>query len=625
MLHKLRFKTFIGGIITFIFSIIIIVFFYIFGNDFYYRKNPIFTYSSVGDNYSKINLKKEKFSLAFRIEDEYGFIKHNLNNIHIKIYYYSTIPDNENHENRENYKEEYIPYRLCQNSDFENSENILELYGELYCIEWENLTFGGYWDNNFLYYFEIRLFYCEDGEKYSFDEKKCSKIEELDEYFNSNSIYFSVYYTTIDFRVNNLKNPLKRKHINYFTIISHNFRKIDRLFLQEQILNDDQGWIINNHKNISIWGGQILTSDYKYYDDKTLNQEGFDSMFYSFNIYMTSNKNYYTRSYKKVTDMCALIGGLLTCINVIGKIINKNINLSIKKQNILENFFSDYDNNNITYKNKKSNNKNTSGRSFINFDLEKIENNKMNILHNNHSTSGLYSIYNSMNPFYNSFNKNENKFNDSYNFISLYNKNLYSFQKDNNNNSNNNSFHKKKKIKHNETSKTRFKTQIGVYKNYLNKEKRISAKNFIRTNTKENLRKNKIEDNHLIKYMIKKTVSADCKRRFCYCFKTNKKLNFYNKINYFYNEQCDIFHYFKILNEVNFLKEMFLTQEQILAIGFTKKLNINFEETDSKINKAQKKIEQVVNYFRHIFKHKINTNLDNYIYDKLQDEIKCLV
>ena len=139
MLHKLRFKTFIGGIITFIFSIIIIVFFYIFGNDFYYRKNPIFTYSSVGDNYSKINLKKEKFSLAFRIEDEYGFIKHNQNNIHIKIYYYSTIPDNENHENRENYKEEYIPYRLCQNSDFENSENILELYGELYCIEWENL------------------------------------------------------------------------------------------------------------------------------------------------------------------------------------------------------------------------------------------------------------------------------------------------------------------------------------------------------------------------------------------------------------------------------------------------------------------------------------------------------
>ena len=192
----------------------------------------------------------------------------------------------------------------------------------------------------------------------------------------------------------------------------------------------------------------------------------------------------------------------------------------------------------------------------------------MNILHNNHSISGPHSIYNSMNPFYISFNKNENKFNDSYNFISLYNKNLYSFQMDNNNNSNNNSFHKKKKIKHNETSKTRFKTQIGVYKNYLNKEKRISAKNFI--STKENLRKNKIENNHLIKYMIKKMVLADCKRRFCCCLKTNKKVNFYNKINYFYNEQCDIFHYFKILNEVNFLKEMFLTQNKFLQLDSQK-------------------------------------------------------
>ena len=39
----------------------------------------------------------------------------------------------------------------------------------------------------------------------------------------------------------------------------------------------------------------------------------------------------------------------------------------------------------------------------------------------------------------------------------------------------------------------------------------------------------------------------------------------------------------------------------------------------------QNKIKEVVNYFKYIFKHKINSNLDNFIYNKLQDEIKCLI
>ena len=606
MLHELKFNTFIGGIITLFLSIFSFIFLFIFGSDFFFRKNPNSTYSTVGERYSKINLKKEKFNFAFRFEDEYGFPTEISNITFLKIYYYYSIPD-KNNIIRNEYKEEYIPYRLCKDSDFESSENLIKLYGNLYCIEWENLTFGGYWDNEFIYYFEVRLYYCENGENYSFNESKCATIKQLDHFYNHQNIYFSVYYTTIDFRVNDLKHPLNRKHMNYFTYISHNFRKTDRLFIQEQILNDDQGWIISSHKNISIWGGQSINSDYRYYNDETINEEGFNSMFYSITLYMTNSKIYYTRKYMKVPDVFALIGGLLTCINIIGKVINRKINLSMKKRKILRKIFdgeefniiysTNIDNKNINFKHIKFNNMKS---SFINLDFD-ISN-----INNDNSISRLYSMNNS-------FLNNSTKFDNSKkmmntNFISLYNKNLHSFQMNNNNNIKitlNNS---------NENPKKKIMTQI-----------KDNKKKYPKLNTKITKKKDNImkKNKEVIKYMIKKMVIEDLKRYFCCVVKKNKKYNFYDKMNYIYNEQIDIFHYFHTLKEVNFLKQLFLSQYQNLAIEFTK--TINLKNFDVEMYTNQNKIKEVVNYFKYIFKHKINSNLDNFIYNKLQDEIKCLI
>ena len=96
MLHELKFNTFIGGIITLFLSIFLFIFLFIFGSDFFFRKNPNSTYSTVGERYSKINLKKEKFNFAFRFEDEYGFPTEISNITFLKIYYYYSIPDENN-------------------------------------------------------------------------------------------------------------------------------------------------------------------------------------------------------------------------------------------------------------------------------------------------------------------------------------------------------------------------------------------------------------------------------------------------------------------------------------------------------------------------------------------------
>jgi len=568
--QKLKFKTWIGGIITIILSLIGLIFIYIFGEDFFFRKNPSFTQSTIGEGYEKIDLSKEKVLIAFRIEDMNGNYLNTSKYLYPKIVYYSAIPG-EDGKSRSNHKEEYISYRLCEENDFEGSENFVLLYGTLFCIEWKNKTFGGYWDNEFLYYFSLRIFYCNNSEYYTNDNNtKCSSVDELNQLF-SNKILFSVYYSVVEFRIDDLKNPLSRKHTNYFTFLSHNFRKNDKLFLNEKIVNDDQGWLINNYKNISIWGGNEIKSDYEYYDNEKITTEGFSSMIYSFNIYMTSTKNYYTRKYMKVPDVLYMIGGLITFINTFGKIIYIPINLTMKKITIISQLFD-----------------------FLEEENTKIEN--LTVINNNSVLIKLKDSY------CNDKTSLDNKSNND--LISGYNKKLYSF----NHSLDNPNKHKQKNKNMNKLKFKNYSTDLIHQK----KKKKQSIK-------KQKSNKIKIPEK-VVNIVIKRNLD---KFLICCCVK-NKKKDIYDYVSEIYNEKCEILNYFNIYKDIGFIKDIFFNPNQILAIDSIKtikKISINFKNNfDSMDN--QYNSNNIIYYFINKFKSKKNNKIDNYIFDKLEEDIK---
>ena len=46
---------------------------YLFGKDFYHRRNPTYPFSTIGEKYNKIiKITNEKIILAFRLEDEFN-------------------------------------------------------------------------------------------------------------------------------------------------------------------------------------------------------------------------------------------------------------------------------------------------------------------------------------------------------------------------------------------------------------------------------------------------------------------------------------------------------------------------------------------------------------------------
>ena len=81
----------------------------------------------------------------------------------------------------------------------------------------------------------------------------------------------------------------------------------------------------------------------------------------------------------------------------------------------------------------------------------------------------------------------------------------------------------------------------------------------------------------------------------------------------------DIINYFNTLKEVRFLKKIFLNKYQILSLKLLKNFNINEYSKFEKYNK------KVIHYFQNIHKNKINSELDDHIFENLEDNIKCMI
>ena len=141
-------------------------------------------------------------------------------------------------------------YHIC-NEDDNLDINLVKNYGILYCPE--EKKFVGYWDSPNLYYFEIQIFFCENGTKYSINNTKCTSLDTLKEFLNQdNPKFFAFYYPFIEFNPLSYSNPIIKRYKNYYYILSHRLQRNDDVFLKKTIISDDKGWLFNDYKNYSV-------------------------------------------------------------------------------------------------------------------------------------------------------------------------------------------------------------------------------------------------------------------------------------------------------------------------------------------------------------------------------------
>ena len=574
-------RTILGGILTIFTILIFFLFCIIFGDNFFTRNKPSVTISTENNSqYEIFDLKKEKVLFSFRIEDYDGNYVNTSNILYFKIYYYSTEQD-KNGKFRSIIHDEYLNYHVCNDSDYIN-RNLTENFGILYCPEFDGKKFGGYWDSPYLYYFEIQVYFCENGTQYSKNNSKCTSINELNDFLNQdNPKFFALYYPTIEFNPLSYNDPLMRFTKNYYYCLSPKLQRNDDIFLKKTIINDDKGWLLSNDKNFSAWGVDSIRSTYAFYSENDLRTDGSSSKIFEANLYTIRENNYYMRYYTKIQNVIAVVGSLINIIIFIFKGICSLIAENLWKYEIINNSFEIEENvkkNNFFIKKSNTEIIKISDNHFIY--NKKNQNNKI-FVHQNEDLD---------------MNKNSKNFKTS----------LFKLNTNDNINTNNSlKFDKIKNANANISHEQSGSYLLQKLNSYPLTTLKIFNKKFLNKEQKQSIFKN---------------------FNICFMYKIHKQYSGFLKWYYYY--LLEINSYVRNIKEFDFLKKIILNEYQINCLMYLKKINLNNMDELKYLNELKNNINlenKVISYYNEILKNVNGSKIDNMLYDNLSEKIKCKI
>jgi len=348
-----KFYTRLGGILTLLSIIIGIILFIYINLDDFFHKNPNSTASTKKEMYRNIKFGEEKIWIPWRIRDFGGKTINHFNLLYPIIYYYKGIRNYTT--NRMDIYYEYLNYKSCNETSMINYSDLYMIdinLEQLYCIDMEDINIGGSWDSDFLNLVTLDLYSCKNGIDYDENNINCTLYDTIEEISgDNNNFQFEIYYPVVNYQPMNKTNPIFIKYTNNFYHLSRFSNKIDRLYLQQYILDDDQGIISKNIKTYSNWGIVSFNGDsYSTGNKRDLMNEGSTSRFYSFNIYIKDEIIVYNRSYKKLFLIIADGLPIVNIVFVIFRMIAKVLKISSGNKKLTELLFENL-------KEKKSNNK----------------------------------------------------------------------------------------------------------------------------------------------------------------------------------------------------------------------------------------------------------------------------
>ena len=358
---KPKYYTFTGGIFSILSFFAFIIIFVSLGYKDFKRNYPISNTSTIPPTgYRNIKFGEEKLYLPWRIID-YDENSLNISGIiYPRIYYFTVQPDNITGQLVTKFN--LINYKLCNETSMKylGKEYLIDIPIEtLYCIDMEDLKVGGSWNSDFLNFIRFDLYMCEDGIDYNESNSKCTTYEELqDVYGGGDSVFFELLYPVVQFQPTNLKIPILILYKTYYYIINKFSNKLDRMYLQEHIFEDEQNWFFNYPTNISYWGVSTIAGESYIHGKKDVLRFASTSKIYTLNIYFDLGIIYYTRKYKKLYEILGEVFPIISTVWTILAFFSRIIN-EIKMAKKLNEHIISYDlkerkNFNENKRNKKS-------------------------------------------------------------------------------------------------------------------------------------------------------------------------------------------------------------------------------------------------------------------------------
>lgn len=295
-----RLKSTFGGLISvFVISVVLFFVWYL-GYDIVYKQNPIVLMKEenlvvsnqhqLNNNTAFIGMLVENEDVG-KVEDLYKILSFTLTH-----YLYKK---NMNLSNDEIWEIESNEINLVPCTGYWNYNNSYteEQLSQFLCGENFDYSLGGYWTEDFLNLLVYEIHFCDSS------KRECLPLEDMKSFVKGK--YLNLYFMDQIVDPTNFNSPIKFFSRNIYMLLDSLLYKEMELFFRTIEIDSDVGFFIEDKNYLTSFQYDRYTVDSKSLDD------GENPMLASIWVYSSSKKITYKRSYIKVQDIAANVGGIV--------------------------------------------------------------------------------------------------------------------------------------------------------------------------------------------------------------------------------------------------------------------------------------------------------------------------
>jgi len=158
----------------------------------------------------------------------------------------------------------------------------------------------------------LRLNLCLDIENKA--KKKCKNFKKFfNEYLHIEQIYVGFITKDVKFDKDDYDDPFKIAYVLGYSRLGNNIKRYQTVYLSKTVVVDDDGLFFSNEKLYMDNGYSWTNNNFLFFDKINSDDEvtQINNSYYSFEIFVDFNYDYYTRKYMKFQDVLAVLVSLM--------------------------------------------------------------------------------------------------------------------------------------------------------------------------------------------------------------------------------------------------------------------------------------------------------------------------
>ena len=336
-LQNESYKTKSGGIITIATVFLFAAFAFYLGLEIFYREKPIDTMIIVVNSLpNDINFA---VPFAFLLQDKTGTL---VENAYSYLNASATYIDANNTNGVfTNNKMETMKMRYCNHTDY--SPEILQAYIDMAldqakCFDNQNVTLGGDFSGNYVKYINVLISPCQNSSENNFS---CASQDLINEFLKTTDIAIAMHHESLSYDSSQFQTPIKKLLIEDGNMMDRKICKQYKYYLQKFIIYSDSGLFISTQVVQTYYQIDRVVVDYLINADDDPNP-----CLFKFLIQSSHNTRTQHRTYLKLSDVIAQVGGALNVYLIFFSQILKHLYQRKMNEKLMRHLFIDDENGN---------------------------------------------------------------------------------------------------------------------------------------------------------------------------------------------------------------------------------------------------------------------------------------